>query len=33
LADFGYFIMKLLDDWKSADFIAMHYKDQCVRQS
>jgi len=28
LADFGYFIMKLLDDWKSADFIAMHYKDK-----
>ena len=28
LADFGYFTMKLSDDWESADFIAIHYKDK-----
>ena len=28
LADFGYFTMKLSDDWESADFIAMHYRDK-----
>ena len=28
LADFGYFTMKLSDDWESADFIAIHYEDK-----
>ena len=28
LADFGYFTMKLSDDWESADFIAIHYQDK-----
>ena len=30
LADFGYFSMKLSDDWDSADFIAIHYEDKSI---
>jgi hypothetical protein len=29
LADFGYFTMRISDDWESADFIAMH----CIKKS
>jgi hypothetical protein len=30
LADFGYFTMKLSDDWEGADFIAIHHKDMSI---